>query len=214
MKKNRTMRIAVLMLALSLLTCCFVGSTFAKYTSSTSGNDTARVALWDIVVENKDIAVTGAAPTLDFNLFDYVDTGVKDVTDNLVAPGTTGMATFDIVNNSEVKAQYTVTFTEVNDGGIFLQYSLDGTTWVDSIDELDTTTDNKYVASAVLNYTSDDDTDKTTINLYWRWAFDNTDAATVKGHEGQTNAADTNLGVAGAAEVTINASILVEQVDN
>ena len=31
MKKNRTMRVAALLLALTLMTSCFVGGTFAKY---------------------------------------------------------------------------------------------------------------------------------------------------------------------------------------
>ena len=43
-KKNWTLRAAVLMLALVLITSCFVGGTFAKYVTSGSGTDSARVA--------------------------------------------------------------------------------------------------------------------------------------------------------------------------
>ena len=50
MKKNRTMRAAALLLALTLMTSCFVGGTFAKYTTSDSATDTARVAKWGVTV--------------------------------------------------------------------------------------------------------------------------------------------------------------------
>ena len=43
-KKNRTLRAAVLMLALVLITSCFVGGTFAKYVTSGDAGDNARVA--------------------------------------------------------------------------------------------------------------------------------------------------------------------------
>ena len=45
-KKNRTLRAAVLMLALVLITSCFVGGTFAKYVTSGEAGDNARVAKW------------------------------------------------------------------------------------------------------------------------------------------------------------------------
>lgn len=38
------MRAAVLMLALVLITSCFVGGTFAKYVTSGTGGDNAKVA--------------------------------------------------------------------------------------------------------------------------------------------------------------------------
>ena len=47
-KKNWTMRAAVLMLALVLITSCFVGGTFAKYVTSGEAGDNARVAKWGV----------------------------------------------------------------------------------------------------------------------------------------------------------------------
>lgn len=49
-KKNWTMRAAVLMLALVLITSCFVGGTFAKYVTSGDAADTARVAKWGVKI--------------------------------------------------------------------------------------------------------------------------------------------------------------------
>ena len=60
MKKNRLMRIAALLLVLTLATSCFVGGTFAKYTSTATGSDTATVAKWDIQLKAGTADVHGA----------------------------------------------------------------------------------------------------------------------------------------------------------
>ena len=49
-KKNWTLRAAVLMLALVLITSCFVGGTFAKYVTSGDAADIARVAKWGVSI--------------------------------------------------------------------------------------------------------------------------------------------------------------------
>ena len=49
-KKNWTLRAAVLMLALVLITSCFVGGTFAKYVTSGEAADNARVAKWGVSI--------------------------------------------------------------------------------------------------------------------------------------------------------------------
>ncbi len=41
MKKNWTVKVAALMLALTMITACFVGSTFAKYVTKAEGQDNA-----------------------------------------------------------------------------------------------------------------------------------------------------------------------------
>lgn len=50
LKNNRTMRAAVLLLALVLITSCFVGGTFAKYVTDGLAMDHARVAKWGVTV--------------------------------------------------------------------------------------------------------------------------------------------------------------------
>lgn len=49
-KKNVLMRSAGLLLALVLVTSCFVGSTFAKYVTSGDAADNARVAKWGVSI--------------------------------------------------------------------------------------------------------------------------------------------------------------------
>lgn len=102
MKKNRTMRAAVLMLALTLITSCFVGSTFAKYTTGVSANDTARVAKFGVTL------------TTDTAIFDKTYAGEDSVTvkgdQNLIAPGTTGVAfEFTIAGAPEVDVNVLIT---------------------------------------------------------------------------------------------------------
>ena len=86
-KKNWTLRAAVLMLALVLITSCFVGGTFAKYVTSGSGTDSARVAKFGVTVTaNGDVF----AKEYDTNDQTVVGTIAKSVisTDRVVAPGT------------------------------------------------------------------------------------------------------------------------------
>ncbi len=80
MLKSKTMRAAALLLALTLITCCFVGGTFAKYISTFNGTDSTRIAYWGF---------TGG--TMDLDLFDETYDGTVDSAEdgvNVVAPGT------------------------------------------------------------------------------------------------------------------------------
>jgi hypothetical protein len=83
MRKNKAMRTAALLLVLVLMTSCFVGGTFAKYTTTASGTAEARVAYWGFDAE--------AEMTLDLFAADYTD--VKGA-ENVIAPGTGKTAEF------------------------------------------------------------------------------------------------------------------------
>ena len=82
------MRVASVLLVAVLLSTCAISGTFAKYTTSTSANDTARVAYWGFE--------TPAAAT--FELFKHGDGNViATVDDNdLIAPGTSGTASLSL----------------------------------------------------------------------------------------------------------------------
>lgn len=211
MKKNRTMRVAVLMLALTLLTCCFVGSTFAKYTSEATGTAAATVAKWDITVNGEDITVAGDT-AFTFDILDTVAnsdaTATTDdghVVDELLAPGTYGTFALVVNNDSEVYAEYDIVFsvayTHMPDGVtvIPVQFRKSGDDeWHDSITDCNITNDE--IANGV----------EETVTIEWRWAFEN-------GHALQTNVNDTALGVAAKETnrptLTITADITVDQVD-
>ena len=102
-QKKRIVRAAVLLLALVLITSCFVGGTFAKYVTSGNGADTARVAKFgvNITAAGSLFSRTYAKDDNSFTLAD--DTVVSSNTDNLVAPGTTkNLAEFALTGTPEV----------------------------------------------------------------------------------------------------------------
>ncbi len=99
MRKNKTMRVAALLLALVLITSCFVGGTFAKYITSVEDTDNVRIAHWGFAKETGDFpSIPGwnfpDAPSFDLFAKEY-DEGVSDKSvvsgngDKVVAPGTT-----------------------------------------------------------------------------------------------------------------------------
>lgn len=210
MKKNKIMRLASGLLVVAMMTTCAISGTFAKYISTTSGNDTATVAKWSFEVNDTEIAVTGTAQTVDFKLFETInDTGntadEADVKDEKIAPGTSGSFALKLENTSEVNAKYTITLDESNSSDIPLQYSLDGATWKDSIAELTTT--------GLTEQAIDMETGSATHTVYWRWVYE---GATDDAHNSQTDITDVALGVAAqttAPTVTISASVSAWQVD-
>lgn len=108
MRKNKTMRAAALMLALTLITSCFVGGTFAKYVTEADGQATARVAKFgvELAVASDDIFKTEYAKDSTDTKYASLTTTVKSAdTDELVAPGTKSQGegmTFTISGTPEV----------------------------------------------------------------------------------------------------------------
>lgn len=113
-KKNRTWRAAALLLALTLVTSCFVGGTFAKYTTSAVKEDTARVAKWGVTIsadtdlfaeayKNEKVEVTDTTATV--KLETNATAGTK-----LVAPGTEGTG-LGITNSNDSVPEVSYTMT-------------------------------------------------------------------------------------------------------
>ena len=202
MKKNKMMRLASVLLVLTLLTTSVISGTFAKYTSTVTGSATATVAKWSFEVNDTEIAAN-PANTVIFNLFDTstnFDEAGNDVATGKIAPGTKGSFNFKVENTSEVSAKYTITFTTTFPTGItsdrFKFYSDEAMT-----QEI-TLADGKYTAAnAVEIEVGDSEAD--TVTVYWQWTFgDDVD--------------DSAIGIAaqnGTTVVTVTPTITVEQVD-
>ena len=122
MKKNWITKVAVLMLALVMVTSCFVGSTFAKYVTRAEGQDNARVAKWGVLV-----SVEGNAFATEYEATDtaYTEDGgtlaVKASNeDQVVAPGTSSEEVGDelvasVKGTPEVAARYILEGKAVKD---------------------------------------------------------------------------------------------------
>ena len=87
MRKNRMMRLASALLILTMVTTCAISGTFAKYVTTDSATDTARVAKWGV-----EITANGTTFATQYTN-KAGDNGVQvksDTTDKVVAPGTWG----------------------------------------------------------------------------------------------------------------------------
>lgn len=213
MKKNKMMRLASFLLVAVLLSTCAISGTFAKYVSTKNSTDTARVAKWSFTVGAADIATTD----FDFDLFKTIaDTNGGAYTDDaevkntgtdgktLIAPGTWGYFDLVLTNASEVYASYAIDYT-VTKSGIPVKFYVvtnpaagtvtlpDGSVaWEDDLADVTATT---------LKY----DTENTvTYRIYWKWDYTTGDAG---------DTADTTLGNAGTATLSVNAAITATQVD-
>lgn len=196
MKRNKLFILGICTVMVALVSLSLVSGTWAKYTSTVSGEDSARVAKWafsTVDLENEEV-------TFDlFNTTTYSDSNVdvNGVNDNevVIAPGTTGSFSFTVKNNSEVNAVYSAIF-ESDEAGVPLVFSTDGTNWVGTLEELN-------VSDEAFNMG-----DTATVNVHWKWAFEGGEAS------GWTDANDTTLGTANTlAQPTVKVTLVFTQVD-
>ena len=196
MKKNNVMRIASALLVAVLLTTCAISGTFAKYTTTASGNTSARVAKWGF----------GTATEIEFDLFsdNYNDVVVGTDGALVVAPGTTGTADIVLVADDEAAATEVAYTFDANveitgtDATLLskLVWKLDDEKVGENgtYEELAAAIDDKFDGEYAPGETPD-----ATFKITWEWAFDGDDTT------------DTQLGAAGTAEVTVTISFTATQ---
>ena len=124
MKQNSKKRIVpmlfALLVVLTLVSCCFLGSTFARYTSTGTGSASAEVAKWEIELNGDDITEGADEVTLDKISPD--DAAWATDLDRVHA--SEGVLAATIVNKSDVMADIGVTLGDapvyygVNGSGI------------------------------------------------------------------------------------------------
>ena len=101
-KKRILTRVLIVIAALTLLSCCFLGSTFARYVTEADGTAQVGVAKWDIGVETAGSTnVTVNSNKLSPDMAEYNSGSTRSHTSDkfLVAI---------VTNNSDVKATITV----------------------------------------------------------------------------------------------------------
>ena len=233
MKKNSTMRIAAVLMVLTLMTSCFVGGTFAKYTTAGVSNDSARVAKFGVTV-------TGFTDMFAKDYKDEATDVVASMTvrsstaEDVIAPGTQGTLTgFDVNGQPEVdvRVSYKVdVFTmenwevdlnkdETMDGaycpivftisknGVTQKYVIGGGTATD-VNSLIT-----EIATAINTYTVDYQTNELLsgnvdddLVISWRWYFDEKVVGNPL-NTYQNDLGDTSLGDLAALDVSKAANI-------
>ena len=101
-RKSIVSKVLLAIVALTLISCCFLGSTFARYTSGETGSAGTSVALWDVTLDTDgqtDITATKLSPSVD----NYVGGTSKRTNET----GKILVAT--LTNNGDVAASVTIT---------------------------------------------------------------------------------------------------------
>ncbi len=235
-KKNWTLRAAVLMFALVLITSCFVGGTFAKYVTSGSGTDSARVAKFGVTVTASGDLFAKEYATDDQTV---VGTIAKSVisTDKVVAPGTESNGDFvaaTVTGTPEVAVRVsykldtaTLQLENWKDGDgkfycplVFKVKTPDGNTVISGMEFQTAEAMKAALVNAVAAYTKDyaPGTDLSgkaadTLAISWEWPFETGADA----DKPANNVKDTFLGdeaAAGrAATVSLTLATTVTQID-
>lgn len=220
MKKNRMMRAASALLVAVLLTTCTISGTFAKYVTTGSGSDTARVAKWGVT-----ITAQGDAFSKDYD-DENGDSGftktVISTTDKVVAPGTAGTLTdLEVAGTPEVAvavtydATLTLTGWQLADSSEYcpIVFTVEteefyiGQTGIDTIADLIAAVEGKiegckndYPANVAIDTSSD------APSISWRWPFESVD-----------NSKDTYLGnqasIDNAPIITLAITTTATQID-
>lgn len=193
-RSSMMVRLVAVLAVTMMFTMCFVGGTFAKYTSSATGTDNAQVAKWDIRVNGSEIATSDE---FTFELFQTItdsnltsaETDMAPADGSIIAPGTSGKFSIVIQNLSQVNAKYTINYT-VNTSSIPVEFSTDGSNWKTNINQLNVTDDAIGLGT------------EETVTVYWRWRF-----------EAGRDELDTSLGKDGTATLTVVANVTATQID-
>ena len=197
-RSSMMVRLVAVLAVVMMFTMCFVGGTFAKYTSSATGTDSATVAKWSFKVGETDIATTD---TFTFDLFKTIkdsdginnETEMNPVDGSIIAPGTQGSFDLVLTNASQVTAQYAIDYTVTNNNDIPVKFSVDGgTTWTNDLADVAASDSTKLAANS----------GTTTIKVQWKWDFNGSD-----------DSFDTALGIGGNAVLTVKAEVTATQVD-
>ena len=203
MKKNKTMQMILITLLIAMIALVLVSGTYAQYTSSASGSDTARVAKWSFIVGEDDIVLNN---TFKFNLFNTINDSngtdeeedvVSANSDKVIAPGTSGNFKLVLENKSETSAKYGITYTVTNTASIPVKFSVNGTDWKDSLDD---------VVADDVNTKIDANTGSNTINIQWKWAYEGDNIV-------EDDITDVNLGKTGTAKLIVKADVTVTQIN-
>lgn len=225
MKKNWTMKVGVALVALTLITSCFVGGTFAKYTKSGSGEDSARVAKFGVHITANGTTFADAYADEMVARADATATVVADTAGTkVVAPGTKGNMTSMTLTGApevdvEVKYAATVTLNEKwadKDGNFYFPITVKvNNTEVDLSQATDAAGVKAAIEDAINAYTKTygANTDLSSkgadsLAVSWEWPFSTSAANDVK---------DTYLGdqaaAGNAAEISLKVETTVTQID-
>lgn len=101
-RKSIVSKVLLAIVALTLISCCFLGSTFARYTSDGKGSAGTSVALWDVTLDTD-----GQTSITETKLSPSIDNYVGGESKRTHSTGKILVAT--LTNNGDVAASVTIT---------------------------------------------------------------------------------------------------------
>jgi len=235
MKKNKMMRVASALMVAVLLSTCAISGTFAKYVTSESGSDFARVAKWGVTIEAESFDLfTDKYETDDTTATFTGDYSVKSADGkDVFAPGTKGtFADIAITGTPEVAVDVavvpTVTVSDnwYVDGDFYCPIVITvGDTAICGLAYDDETNFADAIGAAISGYSAqyapnqDLSAIDANFDISWEWAFVDADhvaldCACTAG--AQTDVKDTALGDAAVnadLKIEIGVAITVTQID-
>lgn len=162
---NKRLKVAIILIAVILLSALVISITYSKYFSKITGTGTATVAKWKF-------EVNGQTDTLGPITLGNTASKNSKVADGKIAPGTDGKFDVEIdANGTEVALEYEIKFANVR-GNIpenlkFYEDSSFGT-------EIKDLTTKGYTGTIE----KEDTGTKKTVSFYWKWDYETTDTAT------------------------------------
>lgn len=108
-KKSIITKLFVALVALTLISCCFLGSTFARYTSGGNGSATTNIALWDV-----SLTGAGSSGAFDVSLAENLTPSAKEYSGTKDRTNTTGKVLVATIKyNIEVAGNLTITASDL-----------------------------------------------------------------------------------------------------
>lgn len=180
-------KVAALLLVMCLISAAMISGTFAKYSDTYAGEDTALVAKWEVTGTGGGFNTSGGGVTLDLFSHAYDVNIATGLSDDLIAPGVAGDFVLTFVNSSDVAAM--VDFTIATTGSALnvpIKYGFTTGAGINlDAAQLATALDSEFANIAVGNPST-----TVTKTVYWSWPFFVNDTL---------DAADTAIGTSSAA---------------
>ncbi len=187
-KEVKFKKSSILIVFLLMVSALFVTDTIARYVTTLSGSDSARVAKFEFDVSDGTTDL-GTTVTSLVSIFDTVNLGANLKDDNLIAPGSKGDFELVIQNNSEVAVDVTSTVTLTNAGNVNLKFFVGATEPTDDAGYTTSALDLQTTLEAAIEGSYAVESAAETINVYWKWV--------------DSDVADTALGLTGTDTVSL-----------
>ncbi len=205
--KNKFLRVAAAMAVCALISVCAVSGTYAKYVSSGTGSDSARVAKWGFGTETSvtvdlfsDVYSNGSADT------------VKSADNSkVIAPGTSYSSTVVLKGAEKSEVAYTLdvaasaegNYTDLDENANFV-WTLKKA-GAENESEFGTVAELLAAINQTTDYAPNADVPTVSMTIGWKWAYSADEAG---------DAADTALGVNATPDsVKITITITATQKD-